>query len=516
MAPQGVQNFYYSRTLPARSVAIAQIEVPALTPAQLTDVNNTVYDAGALSVWKSTSSLTGPADFLAPALGAAVQISSVQMYYVGNQFFELTNITAIDGITPLFYKHQLPQGSTHIQILDLQGNTVTTTTLLSSGGILYHSLDGAAYRVQFINNQGLLIQQVLRYGHVIALSTTAPMPGCYTLIGPLMTLSDTGVYFIRFTQANGFQVMPMYTGLPNTPWYPRVRFGLKPPPAEWARQPFLPSAPWLSASYVAGTVLDTHMIQFERPNIYDDPSHLPDILIFDKNNVFKFALDGYVQTSPTQIDDPPYLKGYIYNWQRGKIVSIDPTNARVDVDVELDPTDVVWGFYSYAEYDLIYTNFDCNPFTNPIAKNSILQLYVKFSGGDPTQNVYHQLLDASGNPIAGQTNDPTPGTGTSVIFAEVVVGSSISEANFTLIDARVRGGGLAPKYQTIPQAVNFWDIGYWDGKPYPFAGALAIYLPYSILSSLSRTDVQGRIGAVLPMGTIAVIRYIDATGNEYV
>jgi len=34
---------------------------------------------------------------------------------------------------------------------------------------------------------------------------------------------------------------------------------------------------------------------------------------------------------------------------------------------------------------------------------------------------------------------------------------------------------------TIPEAINFWDLGSLDGKPYPLGGALAVYLPVSTL-----------------------------------
>jgi hypothetical protein len=459
MSFQGVQQVYYGKTLPARSVGIAEVSVPPLSPAQLTDINNTIYDQGALSVWKYTSSLSGAADFTAGALGLAVEISAVDSYYVGNQFFEITNVTAADNETLMFYAHPLPIGATHVQILNLSGAIVDTVTLISSN-ILYHSLDGEPYRVQYINANGYLILEVLQYSNVISQSTLVAEPGMYTLTGSILTLPDTTPYWIRFTQNNGYQVMPMYTYLSNTPWYARVRYGLTPPPVDWALQNFVPITPYISASYVAGTILDIHMIQFERKNIYKDPAHLPDILIFDSNNNFKYALDGYVSVSGGE-EDLPYLKGYIYPWQAGKISSMDWNYARVDVAVELDPTDIVWGFYTYAEPDVIYTGFDCNPFTNPTAKNTILELYTEFPGNNPTQNIYHQLLDSSGDPILGQTNDPNPGTGTTTIFADVSVGSSVSQADFSFKDIRVRGGGLAPQYfTTVPQSVNFWDIGY--------------------------------------------------------
>ena len=75
---------------------------------------------------------------------------------------------------------------------------------------------------------------------------------------------------------------------------------------------------------------------------------------------------------------------------------------------------------------------------------------------------------------------------------------------------------MSPQYQSIPQAVNFWDIGYWDGRPYPIAGAVAVYLPYTLLNSLSRSDIEGRINAAMPMGALSIVRFIDANGQEWV
>ena len=75
---------------------------------------------------------------------------------------------------------------------------------------------------------------------------------------------------------------------------------------------------------------------------------------------------------------------------------------------------------------------------------------------------------------------------------------------------------LFRSYQGIPQATSFFDLGYWDGKPYPIGGALAVYLPLSILDTLSRSEVQGKVQQNIPAGSLAVIRYFDDAGQEYV
>ena len=80
----------------------------------------------------------------------------------------------------------------------------------------------------------------------------------------------------------------------------------------------------------------------------------------------------------------------------------------------------------------------------------------------------------------------------------------------------MRGGGLIPSAQNVDQAPSFWDIGYLDGKPYPIGGTLAVYLPFGLLNTMTRTQVQDRVNKTLPMGTLAVIRYYDMNFQEQV
>lgn len=505
--PAGVQLWYYTKSVPSRAVAVAEVSVPPMTPAQLTSINNTIYAQGPLSVWKTSTGYANPADFTAPDYNQSIAISGSSAYFISNQFFELSNVAALDG-TPLYYQHVLPVGVADVTVLDLDGNVVTTSSLMVNS-TFYHSLDGAPYYVRYITPSGYLTTALLQYTPVMAASQATASGQKYQITGRLLTIGVTSAIWIRFRTPNGFQVMPMYDYLPNTPWYPRIRFGIQPPPADWGNQRFILPGGILQGNFVPGTVLSTNLIEFERKFMYYDPKHLPDILVYDKNNVIKYALDGSQPTAPPR-------RGTLFNWKRSQIKSIDPASARVEVTIDLDPTDIVYAFYNYYEPDVVYTALDVNPFTNPAIKNSIVQFYAKFDGQNPFQNVYHQVLDVHGVPIAGATNDPAPGTGTTHYFATLVVGAAVSSVEFSYKDVRVRGGGLAPQFQSIPQADSFFDLGYWDGKPYPIGGALAVYLPLSILNSMSRSEVQGKVASTIPMGALPVIRYFDEQGQEYV
>lgn len=505
---RGVQEFYYTRTLPSRSVAIAQVLTPPTSPASLTDVNNSPYAMGDLTIRKSLTLDSSAADFTAPDYMQPVAINGATEYRVYNQFFEITNVLLDDGL-PAFYVHPLPsEVDQQVVILDLANNPVTTSTH-RNGNLLYHSLDGAAYRVRYVDGQGYLHTDLLQYTPVLSVASFSASSTTYMISGRFLTVASTGIYYMRFLQSNGYQALVPYNTQPNTPWYARIRFGLTPPAPEWATQIFQPTRPYQLATWVPGAVLDKSLIQFERGQMFFNYANLPSILVFNADYSIKYALDGSLPGSPPR-------RGTLYNWKRGLIQFIDAYKGRIQVAVDLAPTDIVFGFYSYWEQDVIYRALDVNPFTNPSVKDKIIQFYFKSNGADPFHYIYHQVIDPVTGPVTGATNDPAPGTGTNHIFATLVVGVGVGVQDFEITDIRKRGGGLAPSWFTIPEAVNFWDLGFWDGKPYPVGGCLAVYVPASILNLISSSDIQGKIQASLPVGCLAVVHYYNPDGTEFV
>jgi hypothetical protein len=511
MANRGVVEFYYTRELPQRAVAIAEVRTQPSTPAQLTDINNTILSAGTLGVWKSSTLDSSPADFIAPDYNVALAISGTTEYRLDNQFFELTDQALLDG-TPLFYAHHLEAPDLQeVRIITLAGDLVTDAAYKIVGQTLYHALDGQPYRVRYVTEDGYLKTHILAYGPVISEAPISPGPTKYVLGGRYLTTASNGIMYIRFLAPNGYQALAPYDSPPNTPWFARIRFNLRPLAPEWARQVFLPQRPYMLAVWVPGTVLDKSMVEFERKEIFLDPDHLPDVLVFDKHFELKFAIEG---TSPGS----PRRRGALFPWKRGliKADNIDLYKARIDLSVELASDDIVYAFYSYKERDVVYRGVDVNPFTNPAVKNKVVEFYYKEDGTEPFNRIFHRVKDPiTGTYLTDLTNDTNPSvTGTQ--FATLVVGAAVGVQQFTVTDIRVRGGGLAEAWQDIPEAVNFWDLGYWDGKPYPTGGALIVYLPQAILGRMSKSDVESRVQQSLPLGTIPVIRYYTPAGEESV
>jgi hypothetical protein len=508
IANRGIQEFYYTKNLPERAVAIAQISAPVMTPSAFTGISNTPYLSASLGVWLSSSDLTDPADFTTQAYGASIAISGSESYIVNNQYFEITQQVMIgtDGSDiPLYYKHQLPTGITTATIIDLEGNTVTDQPYQIVGSVIYHDLDGEAYRIRY-NQSGYLITQLLKYTPVLSLGTLGATTSQYTFVGKLLSVYTIDTLYFRFLKNAAYQVFPPYWNPPNTPWFVRIGYSSSAFPQEYSNQPFIPNRPYLLGTWVSGKVLDSSLIEFERKQIFNSSQYLPDILVFSKDNVIKYAIEGTKQQR----------RGTLYNWSRGAVSydSVDFYKARVQVSVTLDPTDIVFGFYVYREQDVIYTALDMNPHTNPIVENKIVEFYYKNDMDVPFHNIFYNIIDPATGGSVG-TNDTDPDT-LGTIFANVTCGSNIGVQDFTYTDVRTRGGGLNPNYQDIPQSVHFWDLGYWDGKPWPVGGTTIIYLPVSILDTIAREDITSAIIDVLPMGALPSIRFYDFEGSESV
>jgi len=303
--------------------------------------------------------------------------------------------------------------------------------------------------------------------------TPSLQPCTYTIQGrgyvfnqTILTVSGTGNYYIRFTRnylGNQWVLLPPYGDLPNDPWYIRIMIRTIPWDIDWGAQNFNPASPYILAAWVPGTVQASSIIEFERKWML--PGNLPDILVFDQNYAFKYALAGSQK------------EGFEYPWKYNQILTIDPWQARVQVGpaITLDPTDVVHGFYPYAERDVIYTHLDVNPFTNPDVRNRVVQFFHIPAPASPalpmTRTFFYRILNLDGTVYkvygpGSLLNTITNPAGSSAL-GTVISGPAPATAAFTITDIRARGGGLAPQFQQIPQANHFWDLGYLDGRPYP-------------------------------------------------
>jgi len=173
MPPTGIQTFYYGKNLPARAIAIAQVTAEDVSPADLIDIVNTPYLPGSLGIWTASEGLATSPNFTAPDYNQSVTITGDVLYMVQNQFFQITNQFAADGVTPLYFYHNFGQSVSGATILNLDGSAVTPApTVLFSSNWMYHDVPSTlAFQVRYVDSAGRVKISLLHYNQVMPLST---------------------------------------------------------------------------------------------------------------------------------------------------------------------------------------------------------------------------------------------------------------------------------------------------------------------------------------------------------
>jgi hypothetical protein len=96
-----------------------------------------------------------------------------------------------------------------------------------------------------------------------------------------------------------------------------------------------------------------------------------------------------------------------------------------------------------------------------------------------------------------------------LLLGDVSVSEAQHVSDLGKIDARVRGGGiieseLSNGLSQAPQTQWNWDIGTWDGIPYPGNASYAVELPVSILSNtMNGIFTQSQIRDIVSRHTAA-------------
>jgi len=105
-----------------------------------------------------------------------------------------------------------------------------------------------------------------------------------------------------------------------------------------------------------------------------------------------------------------------------------------------------------------------------------------------------------------------------VLLSDVFAIQTLAPKNIDVTDIRIRGGGIkkdqiANTLKLQDEVQWYWDVGYWDGQPYPGMGAMIVELPRSILKEVggdfSKEQVQSIVERHTGNGTYVVIKYYD-------
>ena len=106
-----------------------------------------------------------------------------------------------------------------------------------------------------------------------------------------------------------------------------------------------------------------------------------------------------------------------------------------------------------------------------------------------------------------------------LLLGEVRVRPSSNQRSIQIVDTRVRGGGLKPEItEEIMNMVEkeshfYWDIGYWDGKPFPENAVVNIKIAKSVLKEygghMTRAEIEQKLEKHLGYGVFPIIEFMD-------
>ncbi len=106
-----------------------------------------------------------------------------------------------------------------------------------------------------------------------------------------------------------------------------------------------------------------------------------------------------------------------------------------------------------------------------------------------------------------------------VLLGEIRVRPNSNQGNIQLIDTRTRGGGLKETitHQKMKEyemdSFYYWDIGHWDGEPFPENGVIAVRVSQHVLREhggiFTKAEIENKLDKYLGYGILPIIEYVD-------
>ena len=335
--------------------------------------------------------------------------------------------------------------------------------------------------------------------------------------------------------------------------------------AEFLTQSFTPVAPIKNVQSEDSTILSKKLIKLDRENIYQDV----DFELYVDIQISKSDGTGVAAftTNPGIVGDIADNGIAFKQWSlvnRTGIRSIDASIGIVDIEgLELKSSWIVTSDYSFEETNYEFTLFDLNPISNSEALTHKLVLFIDpESGTTKDSTLYYLKVDNSGKVTESNWaefdndtelySDATPlyyesypdyltptshhnfvdefsvEASTPNLINFLILGDlSAAEAQhvneLTKIDTRVRGGGIVASglqdylnSDATAETQWFWDVGYWDGIPYPGNASYLVEVPVDILDGIDQgIFTQAQVRDIVSRHTAAgVYPVIKAYGVE--
>lgn len=374
-----------------------------------------------------------------------------------------------------------------------------------------------------------------------------------------ITLPVISDYAFKITSAAKLKIIPpppldtdspWRVNITNTQFYASVLGDvLKYKVAEFNNQGWNPFQPYKKSDREESDILAQNLIKTNFGKIYQDTvnSLYVDILINDSEGTGIVAYS----TDPSKISTVSSNgTRYIY-WttlNREGIKSIDAKGGFIEIEgFRLKSTYQIISTYFYEEDQYEFSLIDFNPINNPSILAAKASLFI-----DPdtlltnkTQTLYYLISDKAGKVVDsnwseydqdtnklvdGKTlyyekipdfiHDPasglvtfisqytTEGGGVLLVLGDIQITEQGSPETSTTIDIRTRGGGLVESLvdrlkRLNPESNWYWDLGHWDGSPYPGNASYLIEVPVEVMDGAGGVFLSNQIKDTVSRHTAA-------------
>ena len=381
--------------------------------------------------------------------------------------------------------------------------------------------------------------------------------GGYSLITPKAI-----EYSIKYETRASISILPPKADVLDRIWFLRVNNGsfirkygadlYKYDIEEFSGQLFNPYQPYKFAVDQRCEILEDGVVKLPDDNIkiYIGESLHIDVVIKDKeDNVL------YASSTVQSRDGDPFIDSegvHDVNWDNSLIHSYDEKGGFVKLNAQLKFSYNVYMSYYYAEGKYEMSTLNINPISNINAGDYKYVFYIVPGGPDNTsreKSIYYLQVDDSGLIVycsqkGGDGNTDLATTIENILYydkgvsnfienyttagvdsqathylllGEVSIVDSYRSGDLSVLDIRLRGGGLREDYDVDanvgdhPEIKWFEDIGFWDGQPHSANSVLLVKLPYSLLKdyggNFEADEIEAIVSKHIALGTHAAIRY---------
>lgn len=420
-----------------------------------------------------------------------------------------------DGSVVMYYvRYSVRSGNQVVSYLEVLNNTnvYTVATFDDLTNLLTIKLDG---------RKVYLIEENISGGYNITLPTLSTYAFVITTsakiqIVPPVGLDAKAAWLVEISNATVFNGVYKYYI------------------AEFLNQNWNPLPPFKMVVQELSTVVDKNLVKTNRQNVHEDVDSLEflSLQINDSNGngVAAFTTSPHLAGSLAENGE------VYYKWSsltRKGIRSIDYKTGFIDIDgLTLKSNYQVLVDYYFVETNYEFALIDFNPLDNPsildqrvvifldpdlittLAKSQTLYYLITDRTGKVTQSNWYnfdnnsQTVRSNGHQLyydsipAYASMVPAidlfvntyslEGSGQILILGELYVNENSAPSKSTYIDVRQSGGGLRKDKVDSVQMKNdeaqwYWDLGFFDGIPYPGNASYFVEVPTSVLEGAGGT-----------------------------